>query len=73
MQLDEFYNFCLKNFSKYSLFKGLSGTNHNFGFYDFRNDNIISENFNYDICNQRLKLNKHTQYQNDLRKRTLVC
>ena len=29
-------------------------------FYDFQNDNLICENFNYDFSNQRLKLRKYT-------------
>ena len=29
-------------------------------FYDFRNDNLICNNFNYGIRNQRFKLRKHT-------------
>ena len=29
-------------------------------FYDFRNDNLICENFDYDISNQRLKLRECT-------------
>ena len=66
MQLDEFYNFCLKNFSEHSLFTGVSEKNHDFGFYDFRNDNLIWDNFNCDIRNQPLKLRKYTLYQNNL-------
>ena len=29
-------------------------------FHDFRNNNLICENFNYDIHNQGLKLHKYT-------------
>ena len=33
------------------IFTGVSGKNHDFGVYDFRNDNLICDNFNYDIRN----------------------
>ena len=35
-------------------------------FYDFRKDNLICNNFNNDIRNQRLKLRKYRYYQNNL-------
>ena len=45
VQLDEFYDFRLKNFSKHSLFTGLSGKNHDFGFLwlggDFKNLSLL--------------------------------
>ena len=56
MQLDEIYNFCLKNFLKHSLLTEVGEKTMIFVFYDFRDDNHICKYFSYDIRNQRLKL-----------------